>query len=58
MVNNAEQLSRLISTVYSKWVAETYGISYSAEKLKDCDFVKYQLRFFKIQETLKPKFEV
>lgn len=55
MNNNQIYLDKLIKSVYSKWLTETYGISNSPVRLKDCELTKYYLRFKLVQKEFEPK---
>lgn len=51
-------LDKLIKTVYSKWLSETYGISSSPFKLEDCELTKYYLKSKLTQQYYEPKIRV
>lgn len=53
-----DYLDKLIKTVYSKWLSETYGISSNPTKLKGCELTKYYLKFKLAQKDYEPKIRI
>lgn len=55
MTENQKYLDKLIKSVYSKWLTETYGISNAPVKIEGCDLMKYYLKFKLIQKEYETK---
>lgn len=58
MRNNQTYLDKLVKSVYSKWLTDTYGISSSPYKIEGCELTKYYLRFKLVQKSFEPQFNI